>query len=88
MRTNIRRPSREAAFRHDALFYSGTDGFVARTSAFIRDSVADGEPILVVVSDEKIELLRRELGGDPGWCAVRRHAADRSQPGPDHPRVA
>lgn len=65
MRTDIRRSSREAGFRHDALFYSGTDGFVERTSAFIRDSVAHGEPILVVVSDEKIESLRRELGGDP-----------------------
>lgn len=65
MRTDIRRPSRDAGFRHDALFYSGTDGFVTRTSAFIRDSVGEGEPILVVVSEEKIELLRRELGGDP-----------------------
>ena len=37
----------------------------SRASAFIRDSVAKGEPILVVVSEEKIELLRRELGGDP-----------------------
>lgn len=65
MRTEIRLTSRDAGFQHDALFYSGTDGFVTRTSAFIRDSVAEGEPILVVVSEEKIELLRRELGGDP-----------------------
>jgi anti-sigma regulatory factor (Ser/Thr protein kinase) len=65
MRTDIRRQSHDAGFRHDALFYEGTDGFVARTSAFIRDSVTEGEPILVVVSEEKIELLRRELGGDP-----------------------
>jgi anti-sigma regulatory factor (Ser/Thr protein kinase) len=65
MRTDIRRPPREAGFRHDALFYSGTEGFVPSASSFIRDSVADGEPILVVVSEERIELLRRELGGDP-----------------------
>ena len=65
MRTDIRRSSRDAGFRHDALFYAGIDGFVTRTSAFIRESLADGEPILVVVSEEKIELLRRELGGDP-----------------------
>lgn len=65
MRTDIRRAPRDASFRHDALFYEGRDGFVRRASAFIRDSLADGEPILVVVSEEKIELLRRELGGDP-----------------------
>ena len=65
MRTDIRRPSRDAGFRHDALFYAGIDGFVTCTSAFIRDSLAVGEPILVVVSEEKIELLRRELGGVP-----------------------
>jgi anti-sigma regulatory factor (Ser/Thr protein kinase) len=61
----MRRSSRDAGFRHDALFYSGDDGFVTRTSAFIRDSLAESEPILVVVSEEKIELLRQELGGDP-----------------------
>jgi anti-sigma regulatory factor (Ser/Thr protein kinase) len=64
MRTDIPRLSRDAGFRHDALFYAGADGFVTRTSAFIRDSLADGEPILVVVSEEKIDLLRRELGGE------------------------
>ena len=65
MRTDIRAPSNDASFRHDALFYAGADGFVDRVSGFIRASVAAGEPILVVVSGEKIELLRDELGGDP-----------------------
>ena len=54
MRTDIRRAPREASFRHDALFYEGREGFVRRASAFIRDSVSNGEPILVVVSEEKI----------------------------------
>ena len=63
MRTDIRRPAHGAGFRHDAMFYAGADGFVSHTSAFIRDAVAEGEPILVVVGEEKIELLRRELGG-------------------------
>jgi anti-sigma regulatory factor (Ser/Thr protein kinase) len=65
MRTDIRRPTNDAGFRHDALFYADTQGFVTGVSAFIRDSVAEREPILVVVGAEKIELLRRELGGDP-----------------------
>ena len=64
MRTDTRRAPRDTSFRHEALFYEGRDGFVSRASTFIRDSLGNGEPILVVVSEEKIELLRRELGGE------------------------
>ena len=56
---------RAGGFRHDALFYAGTAEFVDRTAAFIDDSVARLEPILVVVSAAKIEQLRDRLGGDP-----------------------
>ncbi len=52
------------AFRHEALFYSGHADFVAKTSAFIVDGLAGDEPILVAVSQEKINLLRAELGVD------------------------
>jgi anti-sigma regulatory factor (Ser/Thr protein kinase) len=65
MRTDIRHATPDVGFRHDVLFYEGEAGFVDRTSAFIRHSLEGGEPILVVVSEEKIELLRQELGGDP-----------------------
>ena len=51
-------------FEHEALFYAGDGGFVARTSAFIRDGLVDDEPILVVVGASKIDLLRSELGED------------------------
>lgn len=64
MRTESREAAVDGRFAHDALFYAGTPDFVDRTSAFIRDSIADREPILVVVGAEKIELLRDELGGD------------------------
>src|SRR5687767_8210817 len=64
MRTGSREGAHAATFQHDALFYEGTADFVDRTSAFIRDSVTKHEPILIVVSAEKIELLRDELGGD------------------------
>ena len=37
-------------FRHEALLYAGDDGFVDGTLPWIRDAVAAGEPILVVVS--------------------------------------
>lgn len=57
-------PQRQEAFRHEALLYAGQREFLARTSSFIRDALTAGEPILVVVSAAKIDLLRSGLGGE------------------------
>lgn len=51
-------------FCHEALLYSGSDGFLAGTVPFICQGVADGDAILVVESGNKIEMLRSELGRD------------------------
>jgi anti-sigma regulatory factor (Ser/Thr protein kinase) len=51
-------------YRHEAFFYAGIDGFVEGIVPFIRDGVAAGEPVLVVVSSEKIRRLREALGDD------------------------
>jgi anti-sigma regulatory factor (Ser/Thr protein kinase) len=53
-------------FRHEALLYAGQDEFVRRTAAFIRDSQAAQEPVLVVVAAEKVELLKDEIGDCAG----------------------
>ncbi|HZQ28214.1 MAG TPA: sensor histidine kinase [Acidimicrobiales bacterium] len=53
-------------FRHEALLYAGMDGFLDATLPFIEEAVAAGEPTLVVVNEEKIELLRSHLGRDSG----------------------
>jgi anti-sigma regulatory factor (Ser/Thr protein kinase) len=50
-------------FAHEALLYSGDDGFVGGTAPFIREGVAAGEPVLVAVGAEKIECLREEFKG-------------------------
>jgi anti-sigma regulatory factor (Ser/Thr protein kinase) len=50
-------------FRHDAVFYDGTEDFVGQLVPFIRGGVDAGEPVLVVVSAAKIDLLRDELDG-------------------------
>lgn len=47
------------------MFYRGEQGFLNGALPFIREGMAAGEPTLVMVSAEKIELLRRALGGDP-----------------------
>lgn len=49
-------------FRHEALLYAGEAELVERSTAFIRDSLEHGEPILVVLSAVKIEALRSALG--------------------------
>jgi len=49
-------------FRHEALLYGGEAELVERSTAFIRDSLEHGEPILVVLSAVKIEALRSALG--------------------------
>ncbi|HEX9095561.1 MAG TPA: anti-sigma factor RsbA family regulatory protein [Candidatus Dormibacteraeota bacterium] len=54
----------ERGFRHEALLYAGMDQFVARTVPFIMDALEADEPILVVVSRPKIELLRTAVGRD------------------------
>jgi anti-sigma regulatory factor (Ser/Thr protein kinase) len=50
-----------SGYRHEAFLYSGMPEFLAGTTAFIRRAVRAGDPILVIVSAPKIELLRREL---------------------------
>ncbi|HET7339345.1 MAG TPA: sensor histidine kinase [Candidatus Dormibacteraeota bacterium] len=51
-------------FRHEALFYSGRESFVAGCVPFIHGGLEAGEPVLVVESAERIELLRAALGRD------------------------
>lgn len=53
-------------FRHEALFYSGDEEFVADCSRFIQDGLEDSEPVPVAVVPRKIELLRQALGADAG----------------------
>jgi anti-sigma regulatory factor (Ser/Thr protein kinase) len=63
-------PSRSAetgtSFCHEAFLYSGFDEFVTSSAAFIRDGLAAGDAILVVVPAPKIDALREELGRSAG----------------------
>jgi anti-sigma regulatory factor (Ser/Thr protein kinase) len=54
-----------AAFRHEALLYSGrSDGFLEGTVPFLRDGARAGDAMLVVIDAEKIERVRNALGPD------------------------
>src|ERR1700694_6113640 len=52
--------------RHEAFLYSGGAEFVAGTVPCIRDGVRAGEPVLVVESFEKIQMLQVALGKEAG----------------------
>ena len=82
MTTPIRAQSRET-FAHEALLYAGVDSFVEGCAAFIREGVAAGEPVLVVVAAHKIALLREELKGD----ADHVHFADMADVGMNPARI-
>jgi anti-sigma regulatory factor (Ser/Thr protein kinase) len=53
-------------FRHEAFFYAGESEFLAGAGAFLEDAVEASEPVLVVVSARKIDLLRKRLKADAG----------------------
>jgi anti-sigma regulatory factor (Ser/Thr protein kinase) len=56
----------ESGYRHEAFFYADADEFMDGTLDFVRASVAADEPILVVLSAQKIANLAGELGRDAG----------------------
>jgi anti-sigma regulatory factor (Ser/Thr protein kinase) len=68
------------AFRHEALLYSGADGFIEGTLPFLRDGARSGDAMLVVVATAKIERLRDELGADADAVAFADMAAVGSNP--------
>jgi anti-sigma regulatory factor (Ser/Thr protein kinase) len=54
------------AFRHEALMYAGEEDFVGQLAPFIRDSVDADEPILVMVTADKVARLRDAVGDPEG----------------------
>lgn len=67
-------------FRHEALLYSGWADFVAGTVPFIREGLEAGEPVLVVESPEKIDLIREALDHDAGQVLFADMAAVGANP--------
>ena len=48
--------------RHEALLYASADEFVDRLAPFVRDGVDAGEPVLVLLPPDHLELLQSALG--------------------------
>jgi anti-sigma regulatory factor (Ser/Thr protein kinase) len=60
--TQASRDETVGGYRHEAFLYSGRDEFLSGTMSFIRRALSAGDPVLVVVSGGKIDLLRQRLG--------------------------
>ena len=73
----------QSEFCHQALFYDDADEFLAGTVPFVRDALEAGEPMMVAVGKEKIQLLTGELGGD----AARVRFADMEELGRNPARL-
>lgn len=54
----------EDSFHHEALFYNGEDGFLRGSLPFIADALSAEQAVLVAVSDQRADPLRRALGED------------------------
>jgi anti-sigma regulatory factor (Ser/Thr protein kinase) len=52
------------AFVHPALFYRGEQEYTQRTVSFLREGLANGEPMAVAVPGPNLELIKNELGAD------------------------
>ena len=66
-------------FRHETLFYSGDDEFLAGTVPFIEGALDACEPILVAVGEERIALIKDALGGAGEYVGfVEMHALGRN----------
>jgi anti-sigma regulatory factor (Ser/Thr protein kinase) len=72
-----------SGYRHEAFLYSGPAEFRTGTMSFIRRAIDAGDPILVVVSKAKIDLLRQELLAD----ADHVHFADMADVGDNPARI-
>jgi anti-sigma regulatory factor (Ser/Thr protein kinase) len=57
-------PGRRSPFFHPALFYSTPREYLAGVGSFVREAVADEQPVLVAVPGPGLALLREELGDD------------------------
>ncbi|MEW2082989.1 anti-sigma factor RsbA family regulatory protein [Streptomyces sp. NPDC005283] len=53
-------------FVHPALFYRGSEEYLAGTVPFIQNGLAAGEPVAVAAPESNLELLRAELGASAG----------------------
>lgn len=57
-------PQPGSAFRHEAFLYGRRDELLAGAVSFVREGLAHGESVLVLLAADKVEMLQAELHRD------------------------
>jgi AcrR family transcriptional regulator len=60
----------ETQLTHEALVYSSDEEFLVRVVPFVRDGIAAGQPVMVVLMPDNFALLREALGQDAERISV------------------
>jgi anti-sigma regulatory factor (Ser/Thr protein kinase) len=68
-------------YRHEAFLYSGPAEFLAGAMSFIRPAVQAGDPVLVMLAEPNLGLLRRELGAQADRVSLADMAGVGRNPG-------
>ena len=68
-------------FSHEVLLYASPREFAERCAAFVREGLDADEPVLVMVTADKIELIRAELGDAAGRVSFADMAEAGRNPG-------
>jgi predicted small metal-binding protein len=71
-------------YRHECLFYAGTDGFLDAVVPFVRDGLIRREPVMVAVAEPRLGALRSALGPED---AARVAFADMAELGHNPARI-
>ena len=73
----------DQAFVHEAFLYRSPEEFLQGTLAFVREGIAAGKPVLVVLNADKIARLRAALGAEADAVAF----ADMAEVGANPARI-
>ena len=66
-----RRPARaHETYRHECLFYVGTDGFLDAVVPFVRDGLNRREPVMVAVAEPRLGALKSAFGREDAGRVV------------------
>jgi anti-sigma regulatory factor (Ser/Thr protein kinase) len=56
------RTAQRAGYRHEALLWDSTEAFLRRTVPFVGEAVRDGIPVMVALTEARVQPLRSALG--------------------------
>lgn len=59
------------SYQHEALMYRGRDAFLAGTVGFLREGLANGQPVMAMLASPRLDDVREALGDDVDRVTLR-----------------